>query len=161
MRFVYGFVGETSTEVITLSEAIARTDDDLRSAAAWGGLGMLRYDVRVYPFREVHFRLLDQLFLQDDLDRPTDAHTISVNRGQLGMLRGARRLLKKCHPCLLLTVHPQDLRANGHSREEIQRFLESKDYEVTLLAVGHEEHWWCRSKSANAAGIAASAVSLP
>jgi hypothetical protein len=151
LRFVYGFIRETSTEVISLSQAIARTDDDLRSAAAWGGLGMLRYDVRVSPFRKTHFRSLDQLFLQEELiNRPMLIRS-QLTWGQLGMLRGAQRLLKKCHPCVLLTVDPQDLRAYGHSREEIQRFLESEDYEVRSLAVGDEEHWWCRSKSANAA----------
>jgi hypothetical protein len=150
LRVVYGFIGDVSTEVIPLSEAIVRTDNHFRAAAAWGGLGMMRYDVRISPFRPVHFRLLDHLFLQDDLvNRPMLIRSHEQG-GQVGVLTGAQRLLERARPYLLLTVHPEELRRSGHSREQLQRFLESNGYEFSCLAAGHEERW-CQFKTTNSA----------
>ena len=154
LRAVYGFIGGTSTEVVTISEAIARTDNDFRAAAAWGGLGMMRYDVRINPFQAIPFRLLDHLFLQNALaNRPVLIR--SQQRGeQLGVLIGARRLLEKMRPHLLLTVHPQELSRYGNSREKVQSFLERMGYEFRCLAIGgDEEYWWCQFKAANRAEI--------
>src|SRR6266851_2691208 len=41
LRLVYGFIGASCTTVLSLSQAVASTEDELRAAAAWGGLGML------------------------------------------------------------------------------------------------------------------------
>jgi FkbM family methyltransferase len=150
LRVVYGFIGGC-TEAISLFEAITRTNKDLRAAAAWGGLGMMRF--RASPFRPVPFRLLDDLFLQDDLiNRPMLIRSHEQG-GQLGVLAGGQQLLQRARPDLLLTVHPEDLRRFGHSRQDLQSLLEANNYEVTCLPSSYEEEWWCQVRPTNSTKV--------
>ncbi len=59
------------------------------------------------------------------------------------MLEGARRLLQRNAPPLLLSVHPPALPFYGGTVDAVRNFLVELGYEIDILAVDHEEHWWC------------------
>jgi hypothetical protein len=151
LRFVYGILaGGMTSELASLSKAIAITEGHFRAAAAWGGLGMLRYDVRFNVFRPLQCRLLDDLFLKEHaVNRPM---LIRSEQGahQYTLLLGGRQLLQKAHPYLILKVSSErSLRYAGHSREETQTFLEEQGYRIQSFFVGQDEHWRCEFKSGN------------
>jgi hypothetical protein len=66
-----------------------------------------------------------------------------VEGAELLVLRGAKRLLAERRPALLLSVHPWALPANGGTKEDLLSFLSDQGYVVEVIAVDHEEHWWC------------------
>jgi hypothetical protein len=87
---------------------------------------------------------IDDLFLADatSADRPI-LLKCDIEGAELLMLRGARRFLERCSPQLLLSVHPSALPQYKHTSEDVGQFLAEVGYEVDLLAIDHEEHWWC------------------
>jgi FkbM family methyltransferase len=58
-------------------------------------------------------------------------------------LNGAKRVLAERRPALLLSVHPWALPNYGTTKEALESFLTNQGYSVRLLAIDHEEHWWC------------------
>ncbi len=146
LRLVYGFISASCTAVLSFSQAVASTEKELRAAAAWGGLGMLGYDVRFNPSRIVHFQVLDFLFRDEFIDRPMLIRS-HAGADQMGLLRGGLSLLRRARPDLLLTIAPEDLACYGHSVEQIQEFLGSIGYDWDCIAIDHEQRWWCQFKS--------------
>ena len=59
------------------------------------------------------------------------------------VLDGAQRLLAERRPTLLISVHPWALPTYGTSKEGLRSFLSRHRYTVEIIAVDHEEHWWC------------------
>jgi hypothetical protein len=144
LRLVHGFIGASCTAVMSLSQAVAFTENELRAASAWGGLGMLRYDTRLNPSRIVQVQVLDFLFRDEFIDRPM---LIRAHAGadQMGLLRGGLSLVERARPDLLLTIAPEDLACYGYSVEQIQGFLGSIGYDWDCI--DHKQQWWCQFKS--------------
>jgi FkbM family methyltransferase len=60
------------------------------------------------------------------------------------VIDGARSLLTRDKPALLLSVHPVKLRqAYDHSADRLRNTIIELGYSIELLAVDHEEHWLC------------------
>jgi hypothetical protein len=66
---------------------------------------------------------------------------------ELLVLLGGEALLRRSRPEILISVHPAALPSYGHSKVEIEAFLQNLGYEIRCLAVDHEEHWWCEFKN--------------
>jgi hypothetical protein len=60
-------------------------------------------------------------------------------------------LTRKVRQQFLGNVHPGTLPAFGHSAEDVRQFLESIGYDIRVLAVDDEEHWWCTDTAPHAA----------
>lgn len=71
-----------------------------------------------------------------------------VEGAELLVLQGARALLARCRPALLLSVHPSFLPRFGHTSAQVQAFLDDAGYSVQLIGRDHEEHWWCLPRAA-------------
>lgn len=67
-----------------------------------------------------------------------------VEGAELLVLEGARRILSRFRPEILLSVHPPFLPRHGHSVEAVARFLSDLGYEWTCYDRDHEEHWHAR-----------------
>lgn len=70
-----------------------------------------------------------------------DVLKMDVEGFELCALRGARRLLGRFHPILIMELLPHGLARQGHSVLDIVSFLESRDYSIHLfsqLAKGEE-----------------------
>jgi len=65
-----------------------------------------------------------------------------VEGAELHVLRGARKLIKRLRPTLMLSVHPPAWLAQHNStREQIEAFLREEGYEWKVFPCDHEEHW--------------------
>jgi FkbM family methyltransferase len=72
-----------------------------------------------------------------------DALTMDTEGSELLILKGAEKTLKKHHPKLFVSIHP-DLgeRDYGVKREDTIAYLEGLGYKGEHLATDHEEHWY-------------------
>ena len=66
-----------------------------------------------------------------------------VEGAEVLVLLGAEQFLQRTMPSLLISVHPLALPEYGHSVADVRNFLEKLNYSVSVIAVDHEEHWWC------------------
>lgn len=81
------------------------------------------------------------------LDVGSSIGIFSVEGAELLVLRGAETFLRRVSPVLSLSVHPPALPGYGHSKADVEAFLKRLCYEVRVLAVDHEEHWWCERRA--------------
>ncbi len=66
-----------------------------------------------------------------------------VEGAELLVLNSATRVLKELNVSLLLSVHPTELPKYGASKEVLKEFLASYGFRIEIVAIDHEEHWWC------------------
>jgi FkbM family methyltransferase len=146
LRLVYGFITQAGTDVALLDSAAAATEAALVRTDVRGDVGTTRYVCLTDPDAgKVPHRRLDDL-LAAGMDRRSILLKCDVEGSELSVLSGAEMLLRRLHPDLLLSVHPDALSGYGHSKTGIETFLKRLGYEVRCLAVDHEEHWWCEFK---------------
>jgi hypothetical protein len=106
---------------------------------------------------EVHYICLDSAVVEtaiprhslDNLIPSGESTTVpilikcDVEGAELLVLKSAERLLAERHPALLLSVHPPTLPNYGATKEDVRSFLSGHGYDISIVAVDHEEHWWC------------------
>jgi len=74
---------------------------------------------------------------------------IDVDGFELHVLRGARKCLAEHRPRLWVEVHPEFLRAQGKSHEQVGEFLRQAGYTLEFFKDRHSVHWeksfhvWC------------------
>ena len=66
-----------------------------------------------------------------------------IEGAELFALKGAQEFIKACNPVILLSVHPEILFSFNYSHNEITEFLSQINYKYEVIAIDHEEHWWC------------------
>jgi FkbM family methyltransferase len=143
-RLVLGFVAQNPTEVRSLDDSAAATEAALEQAGTRGDVGTTRYVCLTDGDNAaIASRRLDDLIRTEDLAGRDVLVKCDVEGAELLVLRGAEKLLRCSAPVLLLSVHPLALPDYGHSRESVEEYLKSLGYEIRILAVDHEEHWWC------------------
>jgi FkbM family methyltransferase len=143
LRIVCALLGDRGTSNDTLDDAIRATTNQLASPGApHGDPGTTKYVCLTSPITDSIPRYsLDQLF-------PADIRPLlikcDVEGAELLVLQGAHKLLAHSAPDVLLSVHPRALEDEyGESVIGLRNFLHAAGYEVRLLAIDHEEHWWC------------------
>ncbi len=71
-----------------------------------------------------------------------DAITMDVEGAELLVLQGAESTLKKHHPLVWVSIHPDMMeRDYGNTADQLHGFMEGIGYTGTHLATDHEEHW--------------------
>jgi len=143
LRTVYGFVADTGSGA-GLSLAEAQTAAAFRREQPSGDVGTTRYVCLEDPgVAEIPRNTLDDLFRAEPVEARPVLIKCDVEGAELLVLYGARQLLARCRPALLLSIHPPALPLHGHSKEDVSAFLRELDYQIAVVAVDHEEHWWC------------------
>lgn len=72
-----------------------------------------------------------------------DALTMDTEGSEMLILRGAEQTLKRHHPKLWISIHPDmAIRDYGVKENEIHDFLKDLGYKGEYLATDHEEHWY-------------------
>jgi FkbM family methyltransferase len=66
-----------------------------------------------------------------------------IEGAELLMLRGAKTFIARHRPSILLSVHPMILPHFGHTADAVREQLVDWGYDVRVLAIDYEEHWWC------------------
>jgi FkbM family methyltransferase len=148
LRLVMGFVAEQPTAVRSLAEAVADTGTALAQSGVRGDVGTTRYVCLGDRSSDaIPSHRLDDLFADEDFEGRAVLIKCDVEGAELLVLRGAETFLRRVAPALSLSVHPPALPSHGHSRADVEAFLKRLGYVVRVLAVDHEEHWWCERKA--------------
>ena len=146
LTLVHGFISDTHKSGRTLSEASGDTRARIAQSKVTGDPGTTAYvclDQDHSPDIPTH--CLDRLLDAGSLSGRDVILKCDVEGAELLVLQGARKLLESVHPALLLSVHPPALPHYGHSVTQVRAYLESFGYQVAILSVDHEEHWWCET----------------
>jgi FkbM family methyltransferase len=132
----------------TLSNAISQTEARLVASGAQGTSHSVQYINLHSASEDLPRYRLDDLLVSAIGNRPT-LIKCDVEGAELCVLRGATRLLREMRCDLLLSVHPQYgmMARYGHTAEDVRKFLEQVDYRILVLAIDHEEHWWCTPRA--------------
>lgn len=149
LRLVHGFLAEQSTEARSLTAAVTVTQAELDQSGVRGESGTTRYVCLTDGDRGgVPSYRLDDLLAGERFEGRPVLIKCDVEGAELLVLRGAESFLRRAAPVLLISVHPPVLPAYGHCTTDIEAFLKRLGYEIRVLAIDHEEHWWCESAAA-------------
>jgi len=148
LTLIYGFVSDVHKSGETLNKAKVDTSERLLRSKVTGDPGTTAYvclDQNPSPDIPVHS--LDRLLDIDSLSSRAVLLKCDVEGAELLVLQGAQRLLESVCPVLLLSVHPPALPAYGHSVAQVRKILGNLGYQMRILSIDHEEHWWCEKRS--------------
>ena len=145
---VHGFLAEHPTVDGSLADAAVATSARMAASRVSGASGTTRYVCLADADRDdaIPTHSLDRLWDADTAARYAGRPILlkcDVEGAELLVLRGARKLLAEAAPNLLISVHPPALPAYGHQVTDVREYLTSAGYEIEVLAIDHEEHWWC------------------
>lgn len=91
---------------------------------------------------EIPVNSIDALFPAADDSRPW-LLKCDVEGAEGLVLKGADRFLRRARPQLLISVHPMQLDGFGITKEQLRDWIHERGYDCRVIAVDHEEHWWC------------------
>lgn len=145
LRLVFGFLAADATDCGPLSKAVETTTKVINDTKI--GSANTRFVCIGDPQAEnVRRRQLNDLF-PTGFEGRACLIKCDVEGAEQIVLSGATRILSRCHPDLLLSVHPPALPHYGHSQETLRALLIQLGYTVRCIAVDHEEHWLCNTIS--------------
>jgi FkbM family methyltransferase len=145
LRVVHGLLGQTATRIESVENAASATQRELDVHPKSSSTRYICLDPngRSPDEAAIPCRRLDDLLPVDDDGMHDLLIKCDVEGAELHVLMGAEKLIERCHPNLLLSVHPEALPHYGHSKQVVSDCLRRFGYDVTCLAIDHEEHWWC------------------
>jgi FkbM family methyltransferase len=144
LRLVHCFVADISSEQKAIDDAVRSTARSLGRNDITGDVGTTRY-VALHDRinNSVPIYRLDDLFHEKILlERPVLVKC-DVEGAELKVLRGFAASLQQVKPDLMLSVHPAALCEYASSKEQVESFLQTLGYKIEVIAIDHEEHWWC------------------
>ena len=146
LSLVWGFISDAPTQRQDSGQAHAATLQALQRPGISGDPNSTHYtclDSEADARQPIPRFALDDL-LQRDLAKPAPVLIkCDVEGAELLVLQSAERALRELRPALLLSVHPQFLPKYGQTPEDVRAFLRGHGYRIEVVAVDHEEHWWC------------------
>jgi FkbM family methyltransferase len=143
VRRVLGLLSAEATDQADITTAATRTAEQLRQAPRRPIYGNIRYvcldgtNETILPVYS-----LDRLLAHAPALRPT-LLKIDVEGAELLVLQGAEQLVAERRPTLLVSVHPNQIRQFNQTAEDVRQWLTAHGYAIAVLAIDHEEHWWC------------------
>ena len=146
LHVIHGFVSNRHVNEKDANEAIHSTETALERSHLTGEPGTTEYQfLQNYSDKSIPVYTLDNLWATGYPDRPILLKSDVEGAEQL-VLEGAKTLLNRRNTTLALSIHPPALPAHGHSPATVRRLLEDMGYQIEILAIDHEEHWWCERK---------------
>jgi FkbM family methyltransferase len=148
LQLVHGFVSNEHLSGLGLNAASAKTQQALSRSSVTGAPSTTAYIcIDGNTDHTIPTNSLDGLLFAENLPSRPILLKCDVEGAELLVLHGAEKLLKHLSPQLLLGVHPSALPSYGHSVSDVREYLEAAGYQIKILAVDHEEHWWCEKTS--------------
>lgn len=145
LRLVYGFAAAQHESNLTLSEIDAQVHTLFEHKGITGAPGTTAYVCLHGDSDEaIPTYSVDGVFFSEPILQRSILLKCDVEGAELLVLQGALRLLQELSPVLLISVHPPALPNYGHSVQGIREFLEQLSYSIEIVAIDHEEHWWCQ-----------------
>lgn len=146
LGLVHGFAGPHDPSGATLASALAATELELANPAVPRLVESTGYgEATGGNWARVPRYSLDTLFRNVACDRPR-LLKIDVEGHEHSVLEGARDFLSRLRPVVLLSAHPQFYGRLGFDPGAWRALLAAAGYRMELLAVDHEEHWWCEPR---------------
>jgi FkbM family methyltransferase len=149
---LHGFIAADNPTGLQLKEAIAMSDARLQDGSAAGATRFICLSDHDRP-ASIPTYSIDGLLGAPESSVLEDGPLLlkcDVEGAELLVLEGARRCLAERSPAILLSVHPPTLGQYGHDVGDVRQFLEAAGYSTHVLAVDHEEHWWCEKREPDA-----------
>lgn len=147
LRLIYGLVSDRTETPSSLDKAAAQTEATLDASGLTGDFGTTQFvclpsgDAK--DRAAIPYHTLDALFAGEDGHRPTLIKS-DIEGAEIFMLEGAKDMIRRMRPAMLISVHPEAIVADyGRSVQDVANLLKELGYRHTVLAVDHEEHWWC------------------
>jgi FkbM family methyltransferase len=151
LRLVHGFASNEHLSGLELSTASAKTQELLSTSSLTGAPGTTAYIcINGNTDSTIPTHSLDGLFFAENPPSRPILLKCDVEGAELLVLRGAQKLLQELSPQLLISVHPPTLPCYGHSVSDVREYLEAAGYQIQVLSIDHEEHWWCEKTSLTA-----------
>lgn len=145
LHTLHGLISSEHSSGLNLHAALVETERSLSASGLSGEPGTTSYKC-IGDDKESPTHAIDGLWDCDAERRFAECDVLlkcDVEGAELLVLEGAKRFLSRVAPAILLSVHPPALPRYGNSVGELQNFLMQAGYKWEVLAVDHEEHWWC------------------
>ena len=146
LSLAWGFVSDEPTNQIDYCTAHQVALRELNQPGILGGPDLIHYvclDTTDAAEKAIPRHTLDNLIPSTALPGAPMLIKCDVEGAEMLVLKSARRLLAERHPALLLSVHPPQLPKYGTTKDDLRAFLSGYGYNIEVIAVDHEEHWWC------------------
>ncbi|HEY9851387.1 MAG TPA: FkbM family methyltransferase [Leptolyngbyaceae cyanobacterium] len=148
LRLIYGLVSNQNSSELGLNAASQSTWANLANSSVTGDPGTTAYIcIDGNKDDSIPIYSLDGLVFEEQLPKKPILLKCDVEGAELLVLQGAKKLLETLSPDLLISVHPPALPNYEHSVSDVQDYLKSAGYKIEVLAIDHEEHWWCEKTS--------------
>jgi FkbM family methyltransferase len=148
LRLAWGFLTDTATDERSIGAVVGATRDELAKLALRGGDQRRRYVCLTDADKEsIPSHRLDALFADEAIDGRAVLIKCDVEGAEMLVLRGAEAFIRRVAPVVALSVHPPTLPDYGHTKADVATLLEELGYGIRILAVDHEEHWWCERRA--------------
>jgi FkbM family methyltransferase len=137
LELLWGLLGDMPSG-LSVTEAAKLTQRAMSKES--GALGTTRYVNAGTP----QAALTPTFLLDDILDHAISPALlkIDVKGTEYDVLRGARSILAKFHPEILISVHRTIDRSLP---SKVARLISDFGYQHEVFDIDHEEHWWCKS----------------
>lgn len=142
---VYGLIAEKAKTLASIPAAIKNTGSMLAASSVTGDPGTTVYANLDTAGGDTPYYAIDNLFESEVISQPV-LIKCDIEGAELFALKGAENFITKNRPAILLSVHPHILPVFNCTVAEVSEFLAKMDYTIKLIAVDHEEHWWCLPK---------------
>lgn len=144
LRFVHGYVSDRGERSGPLPEVVARTEATLQDGRYSDDPARAEYIcLEQGPPADIPSHRLDDLLRDEDLSGRSILLKCDIEGAELLALRGGEAFLRRHRPTMLLSVHPKLVIPFGYTADDVRAFVEGLGYTIKVLAVDHEEHWWC------------------
>jgi FkbM family methyltransferase len=150
LSLVLGFVSDKPTDNLDHVAAHRAAIRQLAKAGASGSPDLIRYvclNTDDAAEKMIAHHTIDDLIPSTAFPGRPIMIKCDVEGAEMLVLKGAQKLLAERDVTVLLSVHPPALPRFGTSKEELRAFLASLDFKIDVVAVDHEEHWWCVKSS--------------
>jgi len=150
LKVVHGFVSDKHLSGAPFSAAVINTQKNLPRTTSGELDTENRSYINIYDNKDpsIPTHTIDGLFLAEGFFRKNRPILLKcdIEGAELLALRGAQNVLRQFAPTLAISVHPDLISEYGYSAGNVRSYLEDLGYSIKVLAIDHEEHWWCEKK---------------
>jgi len=146
LKIIQCFLSDDSSNGPTLADCAQSTDRALEEMRADGKMHATRYlALGDESAVGVPRYTLDCLLKAEMYSNRPLLIKCDVEGAELKVLQGGETLIRQRRPEMLISVHPQALSQYHSSKADVQSFLADASYKYDVIAIDHEEHWWCEA----------------
>lgn len=142
-QMVQCFISDKSLETFDLQSAVDITNSKLKSIKLKNAINSNEYQVLGDSNKsDIPLYTMDKLFKNSIINTPI-LIKCDIEGAEVLAINGALNFISKHKPQLALSVHPTLLGNYNSNSVDFKNLIISLGYNVELISIDHEEHWWC------------------